>query len=66
GSLACIVNWLGAWVVSYSFNFLFNWSPAGTFWLFSGFGVITVVFVAKLLPETKGKSLEEIQASLNS
>ncbi|GJR57672.1 sugar transporter ERD6-like protein 16 [Tanacetum coccineum] len=66
GSLACIVNWLGAWVVSYSFNFLFNWSPAGTFWLFSGFGIITIVFVAKLLPETKGKSLEEIQASLNS
>ncbi|KAM0059305.1 putative major facilitator, sugar transporter, major facilitator superfamily [Helianthus debilis subsp. tardiflorus] len=24
GSLVCIVNWLGAWVVSYSFNFLIN------------------------------------------
>ncbi|KAK1438252.1 hypothetical protein QVD17_04058 [Tagetes erecta] len=66
GSLACIVNWMGAWVVSYSFNFLINWSPAGTFWLFSGFGVLNYVFVAKLVPETKGKSLEEIHASLNS
>ncbi|KAJ0811744.1 putative major facilitator, sugar transporter, major facilitator superfamily [Helianthus annuus] len=64
GSLVCIVNWLGAWVVSYSFNFLINWSPAGTFWLFAGFGVLNIIFVAKLVPETKGKSLEEIQASL--
>ncbi|XP_024993675.1 sugar transporter ERD6-like 16 [Cynara cardunculus var. scolymus] len=66
GSLVVLVNWLGAWVVSYSFNFLIVWSPAGTFWLFSGFCVATVVFVAKLVPETKGKSLEEIQASINS
>ncbi|KAJ0807064.1 putative major facilitator, sugar transporter, major facilitator superfamily [Helianthus annuus] len=64
GSLVCIVNWLGAWVVSYSFNFLINWSPAGTFWLFAGFGALNIIFVAKLVPETKGKSLEEIQASL--
>ncbi|KAI3713792.1 hypothetical protein L1987_72378 [Smallanthus sonchifolius] len=64
GSLTCIVNWMGAWAVSFSFNFLVNWSPAGTFWLFSGFGILNIVFVAKLVPETKGKSLEEIQASL--
>ncbi|XP_071703616.1 sugar transporter ERD6-like 16 isoform X2 [Rutidosis leptorrhynchoides] len=65
GSVAVLVNWFGAWVVSYSFNFLINWSPAGTFWLFSGFCIITVIFVARLVPETKGKSLEEIQASIN-
>ncbi|XP_052625171.1 sugar transporter ERD6-like 16 [Lactuca sativa] len=66
GSLVVLVNWLGAWVVSYSFNFLINWSPEGTFWLFSGFGIITIVFVVKMVPETKGKSLEEIQATINS
>ncbi|XP_076882297.1 sugar transporter ERD6-like 16 [Bidens hawaiensis] len=65
GSVSVLVNWFGAWVVSYSFNFLINWSPAGTFWLFSGFSVLTIIFVAKLVPETKGKSLEEIQASIN-
>ncbi|KAL4570262.1 hypothetical protein LXL04_025914 [Taraxacum kok-saghyz] len=66
GSLVVLVNWLGAWVVSYSFNFLINWSPAGTFWLFSGCGILTIIFVVKMVPETKGKSLEEIQASINS
>ncbi|KAK9052779.1 hypothetical protein SSX86_029409 [Deinandra increscens subsp. villosa] len=65
GSVAVLVNWFGAWAVSYSFNFLINWSPAGTFWLFSGFSLLTIVFVAKLVPETKGKSLEEIQALIN-
>jgi hypothetical protein len=27
---------------------------------------MTVLFVAKLVPETKGKTLEEIQACINS
>ncbi|XP_076902770.1 sugar transporter ERD6-like 16 [Bidens hawaiensis] len=65
GSLAVLVNWFGAWVVSYGFNFLITGSPAGTFWLFSGFSILTIIFVAKLVPETKGKSLEEIQALIN-
>lgn len=36
---------------------------------FLGFAVVcgfTIIFVAKLVPETKGRTLEEIQASLNS
>ncbi|KAJ0431912.1 putative major facilitator, sugar transporter, major facilitator superfamily [Helianthus annuus] len=65
GSMAVLVNWFGAWAVSYSFNFLINWSPAGTFWLFSGFSLLTIIFVVKVVPETKGKSLEEIQVLIN-
>ncbi|KAK6254599.1 hypothetical protein SCA6_015904, partial [Theobroma cacao] len=66
GSLVVLVNWLGAWAVSYTFNFLMSWSPSGTFFVYSGFSVMTVLFVAKFVPETKGKTLEEIQASINS
>ncbi|XP_031252058.1 sugar transporter ERD6-like 16 isoform X2 [Pistacia vera] len=66
GSLVVLVNWLGAWAVSYTFNFLMSWSSAGTFFLYSGFSVMTILFVAKLVPETKGKTLEEIQACINS
>ncbi|CDP17977.1 unnamed protein product [Coffea canephora] len=65
GSLVTVVNWLGSWIISYSFNFLTKWiSSAGTFFLFSVASGLTIIFVAKLVPETKGRALEEIQASM--
>ena len=36
-------------------------SEAGTFWLFAGFCAVTYVFVSRFVPETKGKSLEEVE-----
>ncbi|CAA2993754.1 sugar transporter ERD6-like 16 [Olea europaea subsp. europaea] len=66
GSLVVLVNWLGAWAVSYTFNFLMSWSSTGTFMLYAGFCALTVLFVVKIVPETKGKTLEQIQASINS
>lgn len=66
GSLVVLVNWLGAWVVSYTFNFLMSWSPTGTFSIYAGFSAMTILFVAKIVPETKGKTLEEIQACIDS
>ncbi|XP_061367950.1 sugar transporter ERD6-like 16 [Gastrolobium bilobum] len=66
GSLVVLVNWLGAWVVSYTFNFLMSWSSPGTLFLYAGCSLLTIIFVAKLVPETKGKTLEEIQACINS
>lgn len=66
GSLVVLVNWSGAWAVSFTFNFLMDWSSSGTFLVYSGFSVLTVLYVAKFVPETKGKTLEEIQKSINS
>jgi SP family facilitated glucose transporter-like MFS transporter 8 len=34
--------------------------------VYSGFSVLAVLYVAKFLPETKGKTLEEIQNSIDS
>lgn len=31
GSLVVLVNWSGAWLVSYTFNFLMNWSSSGKY-----------------------------------
>ncbi|GMI79271.1 hypothetical protein like AT1G54730 [Hibiscus trionum] len=60
GSLATLVNWSTAWLITYSFNFMMEWSSAGTFFFFSGIAGLTVVFTAMLVPETKGRTLEEI------
>ncbi|KAG6702037.1 hypothetical protein I3842_07G013600 [Carya illinoinensis] len=64
GTLCNMVNWLCSWVVSYTFNYSFSWSPAGTFFIYAGICGFGVVFIAKLVPETKGRTLEEIHASL--
>lgn len=64
GSLATIVSWSTAWIVSYSFNFMMDWSSSGTFFIFAGINIFSVLFVAKLVPETKGRTLEEIQEAI--
>ncbi|KAH7572004.1 hypothetical protein JRO89_XS04G0183900 [Xanthoceras sorbifolium] len=75
GSLVTLVNWSCSWIVTYFFNFIMEWSSAGdslSISLFltnmSPFGVYaaTVLFIAKMVPETKGQTLEEIQASIST
>jgi SP family arabinose:H+ symporter-like MFS transporter len=53
------------WLVGYLGNQLFpimqkRLGSDGTFWLFSAGALLTIVLVAWLVPETKGRSLEEI------
>ncbi|KAG0475840.1 hypothetical protein HPP92_012681 [Vanilla planifolia] len=35
GSLVTLMNWFGAWTLSFSFNFLMSWSSWGTFAIFT-------------------------------
>ncbi|KAK9215433.1 hypothetical protein WN944_007438 [Citrus x changshan-huyou] len=64
GSLTILVSWIGSWIVSYTFNSLFDWSSIGTFFLYGAICGLGVLFIWKLVPETKGRTLEEIQASM--
>ncbi|CAN1765685.1 Sugar transporter ERD6-like 7 [Linum perenne] len=65
GGLATLVNWFGAWAVSYTYNFLNSWSSYGTFLVYAAINAVAIVFVAKVVPETKGRTLEQIQAAIN-
>ncbi|KAK5811256.1 hypothetical protein PVK06_026581 [Gossypium arboreum] len=66
GSLATLVNWFGAWAVSYTFNFLMSWSSYGTFIIYAAINAVAIVFVITVVPETKGRTLEQIQAAINA
>ncbi|CAN0890200.1 Sugar transporter ERD6-like 7 [Linum grandiflorum] len=66
GGLATLVNWFGAWAVSYTYNFLYSWSSYGTFLVYAAVNVVGIVFVAKVVPETKGRTLEQIQAAIDA
>ncbi|XP_028067346.1 sugar transporter ERD6-like 7 isoform X2 [Camellia sinensis] len=65
GSLATLVNWFIAWLVSYTFNYLMTWSSCGTFILYGAINILAILFIVIVVPETKGRSLEQIQAAIN-
>ncbi|RZC20757.1 Sugar transporter ERD6-like 7 [Glycine soja] len=66
GSVATLVNWFGACLCSYTFNFFMSWSSYGTFILYAAINALAILFIIVAVPETKGKSLEQLQADINS
>ncbi|XP_028852267.1 solute carrier family 2, facilitated glucose transporter member 8 [Denticeps clupeoides] len=64
GSAICVLtNWSVAFIVTKTFqNLLDALTSAGTFWLFSGLCALNVVFTVFFVPETKGKTLEQIES----
>lgn len=60
-----MVNWTFNFLVSYFFLTLTtDIGRAGTFWLFGFFAVCSVAFSLFRVPETRGRSLEEIEREL--
>jgi sugar porter (SP) family MFS transporter len=63
-SIAVTVLWLACFVLTYTFPLLNEAVGAAvTFWIYAAICVAGFVFVKTCLPETKGKTLEEIETS---
>ena len=59
---AVVVNFGVHLGVTYSYGYLKDAiTTQGTFWMFAGFCVLSIAFVFVCVPETKGRSLEQIQ-----
>lgn len=57
--------WIACFILTYSFPILnAHLGSAGTFWLYAAICVGGFIFIKLQLPETKGKSLEEIERDL--
>ncbi|MDF2962441.1 MAG: transporter [Paenibacillus sp.] len=66
-ALASMSLWAADYVVSQSFPPMLNSAgPAMTFWIFGLMSLFTFFFTLKVVPETKGKSLEEIESGWSS
>jgi MFS transporter, SP family, galactose:H+ symporter len=61
-SVATAFNWLAAWAVSQTFLSLTNAiGQSATFWMFAGFCLLAFLWIARYVPETKDRTLEQIQ-----
>ena len=65
-SLAAMSVWISCYIVSLTFPMLRESEtigPAKTFWIYGAVSLFAFVFVALFIPETKGRTLEQIERS---
>jgi len=68
-SIAVAAQWIANWIVSFTFPMM-NDNVALTekfhhgfaYWIYGIMSVLSAIFIWKLVPETKGKTLEEIES----
>ena len=64
-SVAVMSLWLACFLLTYTFPRLNeSLGSAGTFWLYAGICAAGFLFIWRRLPETKGKTLEQIEREL--
>ena len=64
-AVATAALWIASFILTYTFPLLNDaMGASGTFWLYGFISVLGFMFIYKKLPETKGKSLEEIEEEI--
>lgn len=64
-ALSTFCLWAASFLLTYTFPLLNEWLKAsGTFWVYGGICLAGYLFIQTRLPETKGKSLEEIEKEI--
>lgn len=64
-SIAGFALWIGTYLIGQLTPVLLGWSPSGTFLIFALMCVPYILIMWRLVPETTGRSLEEIEAYWN-
>jgi len=61
-AIATFALWIACFILTFTFPLLNKGlGAAGTFWVYAGICILGFLFILKKLPETKEKSLEEIE-----
>jgi sugar porter (SP) family MFS transporter len=58
--VAAAAQWIANWVITVSFPTLSDWNLSATYVMYACFAVLSIPFVLGFVPETKGKTLEEM------
>ena len=59
-AIAVAAQWISNFIVSSTFPSLSEWSVGGTYLIYATFAFLSALFVWKMVPETKGKTLEDM------
>ncbi|WP_406727805.1 sugar porter family MFS transporter [Streptomyces sp. GD-15H] len=59
GVAAC-AQWIANWLVTATFPTMSEWNLSGSYVIYAIFATLAVPFILKWVPETKGKTLEEM------
>lgn len=65
-SIAGFALWIGTYLIGQLTPVLLGWSQSGTFFIFALMCVPYILIMWRLVPETTGRSLEEIEAYWNN
>ncbi|ARQ68258.1 sugar porter family MFS transporter [Streptomyces marincola] len=58
--VAASAQWIANWAISQSFPTLSEWNLSGAYVMYTVFALLSIPFLLAFVPETKGKSLEEM------
>ena len=61
-AIAVAAQWVSNFLVSATFPSLSEWSVGGTYCIYAAMSLLSALFVWKMVPETKGKTLEQMSA----
>ena len=59
-AIAVAAQWISNFIVSSTFPSLSEWNIGGNYMIYAIFSFMSAVFVWKMVPETKGRTLEEM------
>ena len=66
-SVGALAHWVGNFTLTYYFPAIKeNLGWANNFWLYGGICLLGLIVIWKILPETKGKSLEQLEKELGA
>ncbi|MFI1648761.1 sugar porter family MFS transporter [Streptomyces avidinii] len=58
--VAASAQWIANWVITVTFPSLSDWNLSGAYMIYTFFALLSIPFILKWVPETKGKALEEM------